>query len=112
LRVTKDGKPRRRCCTAQERHPRQRARARACCRASSRIGKLRLDLSRSDGADGDARSRCWSIGSGAIGIEFASRSIATLGAEVTVVEMMDRILPVEDDEISCLRPARRSRSRG
>ncbi|HOO81887.1 MAG TPA: dihydrolipoyl dehydrogenase [Alphaproteobacteria bacterium] len=39
------------------------------------------------------------IGSGAIGIEFAS-FFKTLGAEVTVVEMMDRIVPVEDAEIS------------
>ncbi len=39
------------------------------------------------------------IGSGAIGIEFASFYRA-LGAEVTVVEMLDRILPVEDEEIS------------
>ncbi|MEZ5774378.1 MAG: dihydrolipoyl dehydrogenase [Hyphomicrobiaceae bacterium] len=39
------------------------------------------------------------IGSGAIGIEFAS-FFRTLGAEVTVVEIMDRILPVEDEEIS------------
>jgi len=41
------------------------------------------------------------IGSGAIGIEFAS-FYRTLGAEVTVVEMLDRILPVEDAEISAL----------
>ena len=41
------------------------------------------------------------IGSGAIGIEFAS-FYKTLGAEVTVVEMQDRILPQEDDEISAL----------
>ncbi len=39
------------------------------------------------------------IGSGAIGIEFASFYRA-LGAEVTVVEMLDRILPAEDEEIS------------
>lgn len=39
------------------------------------------------------------VGSGAIGIEFAS-FYRTLGAEVTVVEVMDRILPVEDQEIS------------
>jgi dihydrolipoamide dehydrogenase len=38
-------------------------------------------------------------GSGAIGIEFAS-FYNTLGAETTVVEVMDRILPVEDAEIS------------
>jgi dihydrolipoamide dehydrogenase len=41
------------------------------------------------------------IGSGAIGIEFAS-FYRTLGAEVTVVEVMDRVLPVEDAEISAL----------
>lgn len=39
------------------------------------------------------------IGSGAIGIEFAS-FYSDMGADVTVVEMMDRILPVEDEEIS------------
>ncbi|GGZ37710.1 dihydrolipoyl dehydrogenase [Asticcacaulis endophyticus] len=39
------------------------------------------------------------IGSGAIGIEFASFYQA-LGTEVTVVEAMDRILPVEDHEVS------------
>jgi dihydrolipoamide dehydrogenase len=39
------------------------------------------------------------IGSGAIGIEFAS-FYANLGAAITVVEMLDRILPVEDAEIS------------
>ena len=39
------------------------------------------------------------IGSGAIGIEFAS-FYRTLGAEVTVVEVLPQILPVEDAEIS------------
>ena len=39
------------------------------------------------------------IGSGAIGIEFAS-FYNTLGSDTTVVEVMDRILPVEDAEIS------------
>ncbi len=39
------------------------------------------------------------IGSGAIGIEFAS-FFCTLGAATTVVEVMDRILPVEDAEVS------------
>ena len=39
------------------------------------------------------------IGSGAIGIEFAS-FYSDMGAKVTVVEMLDRILPVEDAEIS------------
>jgi len=41
------------------------------------------------------------VGSGAIGIEFAS-FYRTLGAEVTVVEVLERILPVEDAEISAL----------
>ncbi|HEY0525470.1 MAG TPA: dihydrolipoyl dehydrogenase [Stellaceae bacterium] len=39
------------------------------------------------------------VGSGAIGIEFAS-FYRNMGAEVTVVEVMDRVLPVEDEEIS------------
>ena len=39
------------------------------------------------------------IGSGAIGIEFAS-FYRTLGAEVTVVEVLPQILPVEDTEIA------------
>ncbi len=39
------------------------------------------------------------VGSGAIGIEFAS-FYNTLGADVTVVEVMDRVVPVEDEEIS------------
>jgi dihydrolipoamide dehydrogenase len=41
------------------------------------------------------------IGSGAIGIEFAS-FYRNLGVDVTVVEMLDRVLPVEDAEISTL----------
>jgi len=41
------------------------------------------------------------VGSGAIGIEFAS-FFRTLGSEVTVVEVLDRVLPVEDEEISQL----------
>jgi len=39
------------------------------------------------------------VGSGAIGIEFAS-FYRTLGAEVTVVELLPQILPVEDHEIA------------
>ncbi len=39
------------------------------------------------------------VGSGAIGMEFAS-FYSDLGAEVTVVEVLDRILPVEDADIS------------
>ena len=39
------------------------------------------------------------IGSGAIGVEFAS-FYSDMGAEVTIVEMLERILPVEDEEVS------------
>ncbi|BBF70422.1 dihydrolipoyl dehydrogenase [Sphingomonas bisphenolicum] len=39
------------------------------------------------------------IGSGAIGIEFAS-FYNDMGADVTVVEMMDRVVPVEDADVS------------
>src|ERR1700755_2819164 len=39
------------------------------------------------------------IGSGAIGIEFASFYL-NMGAQVTVVEVLPRVLPVEDEEIS------------
>ncbi len=41
------------------------------------------------------------VGSGAIGVEFAS-FYNDLGAAVTVVEIMDRVLPVEDSEISAM----------
>lgn len=41
------------------------------------------------------------VGSGAIGVEFAS-FYRTLGSEVTLVEVLDRILPLEDEEISAL----------
>lgn len=39
------------------------------------------------------------LGSGAVGVEFASL-FKTLGAEVAVVELMDRLLPLEDEEVS------------
>ncbi len=39
------------------------------------------------------------IGSGAIGVEFAS-FYSDLGADVTIVEMLPRILPVEDEDVS------------
>ena len=41
------------------------------------------------------------IGAGAIGVEFAS-FYNTLGAKVTLVEVMDQILPTEDSEIADL----------
>jgi dihydrolipoamide dehydrogenase len=44
-------------------------------------------------------SRLLVIGSGAIGIEFAS-FYNDMGADVTVVEMLDRIVPVEDADVS------------
>ncbi len=39
------------------------------------------------------------IGAGAVGVEFASM-FASFGTEVTLIEMLPRILPVEDEEIS------------
>jgi dihydrolipoamide dehydrogenase len=39
------------------------------------------------------------VGSGAIGVEFAS-FYSDMGAEVTIVEMLPRILPVEDEDVS------------
>ena len=39
------------------------------------------------------------VGSGAIGVEFAS-FYHDMGAEVTIVEVMDRIVPIEDEDIS------------
>ena len=44
-------------------------------------------------------SRLLVIGSGAIGVEFAS-FYNDMGADVTIVEMLPRILPVEDEEVS------------
>ena len=49
----------------------------------------------------DLPKRLLVVGSGAIGIEFAC-FYQTMGAQVTVVEVMDRILPVEDAEISTI----------
>ncbi|MHA1597662.1 MAG: dihydrolipoyl dehydrogenase [Alphaproteobacteria bacterium] len=49
----------------------------------------------------DVPKRLLVVGSGAIGIEFAS-FFNSLGSDVTVVEVMDRVLPVEDAEISGL----------
>jgi pyruvate/2-oxoglutarate dehydrogenase complex dihydrolipoamide dehydrogenase (E3) component len=51
------------------------------------------------------------MGSGAIGIEFASFYLS-MGADVTVVEMMPTIMPVEDPEISALARRNSWKSRG
>ena len=48
---------------------------------------------------GELPAKLLVIGSGAIGIEFAS-FYNDLGSEVTVVEMLDRIVPVEDADVS------------
>lgn len=47
----------------------------------------------------EAPSKLLVIGSGAIGVEFAS-FYSDMGIEVTIVEMLPRILPVEDEDIS------------
>ena len=80
----------------------RRAAARA---AGDRAGrKADLDLFRGDGADRMPKSLLV-VGSGAIGIEFAS-FYRTMGAEVTVVEVLPQILPVEDEEIARTRRKR------
>ena len=48
------------------------------------------------------------IGSGAIGVEFAS-FYNDMGADVTIVEMLPRILPVEDEEVSAFMEKRLSK---
>ena len=48
------------------------------------------------------------IGSGAIGVEFAS-FYHDMGAEVTILEMLPRILPVEDEEVSVFMEKRLSK---
>ena len=50
--------------------------------------------------EADAEKNCWVTGSGAIGIRICQLLQITLGADVTVDEVQDRILPVEDAEIS------------
>ena len=47
----------------------------------------------------DAPGHLVIVGAGAVGIEFAD-IYAAYGSKVTVVEMLDRILPVEDEEVS------------
>lgn len=49
----------------------------------------------------DQPKRLLIVGAGAIGIEFAYFYNA-FGTEVTIIEMLDRLLPIEDDEISKL----------
>jgi dihydrolipoamide dehydrogenase len=73
------------------------ARPRVLPRARARQ-EADLDLFRGDGAGGAAESLLV-VGSGAIGIEFAS-FYRTMGSDVTVVEVLPQILPVEDAEIS------------
>jgi dihydrolipoyl dehydrogenase len=46
-------------------------------------------------------ARLMIVGAGAIGLEFAE-IYATFGAKVTVVEMLDRVLPLEDEEVSAV----------
>ena len=47
----------------------------------------------------DAPGHLVVVGAGAVGIEFAD-IYAAYGSKVTVIEMLDRILPVEDEEVS------------
>ena len=88
-------------------HRHRRAAARAAGpRARQETG---VDLFRGHGAAEMPKSLLV-VGSGAIGIEFAS-FYRTLGAEVTVVEVLPQILPVEDARDRRPSRARASRSR-
>ena len=83
--------------SGQAHHRRDR---RAAARvAGPRADRTGLDLFRGDGRADKMPKSLLVIGSGAIGIEFAS-FYRTMGAEVTVVEVLPQILPVEDAEIA------------
>ena len=73
-------------------------RDRGCCRAWRPTASWCGPTSR-PWCPAPSPSRCWSSGSGAIGIEFASFFNA-MGSDVTVVEIVDQIMPVEDAEIA------------
>ena len=79
-------------------HHRDQARGRACCPASNRTRSWCGPTFEAMNPDKMPKSLLV-IGSGAIGVEFAS-FYRTLGAEVTVVEVLPQILPVEDAEIA------------
>ena len=86
------------------------ARGRACCRASSPTRSWCGPTSRRWCRRAMPKSLLV-IGSGAIGIEFAS-FFRTLGSEVTVVEVLPQILPVEDAEIAAFARKRFEREAG
>jgi dihydrolipoamide dehydrogenase len=102
-----EGRARRRAPTGQAHHRRDR---RAAARAAGLEpdGKLIWTYFEAMVPDEMPKSLLV-IGSGAIGIEFAS-FYRTMGAEVTVVEVLPQILPVEDAEIAAF-ARKRSRSR-
>ena len=74
------------------------ARKRACCRASSPTPSSSSPTSRSSNLTAVPKSLVI-IGAGAVGVEFAS-IFNRFGTEVTVIEMLPRIVPVEDEDIS------------
>ena len=86
----------------EEHHPGNRRASARRCRTSSPTASS-SGPTRRPWCPRRSRNRLLVIGSGAIGIEFAS-FYRDMGAEVTVVEVVDRILPVEDEEISAVRP--------
>ncbi len=54
---------------------------------------------RSDRPEGRSRSRSSIMGSGAVGVEFAS-IFRRFGSEVTIIELLPRLVPVEDEAVS------------
>jgi dihydrolipoamide dehydrogenase len=97
LKVTaKDGKDHR--AAGQERYRRRPAPAPATCPFAKADGN-RIWTYRHAMVPKEMPTNLSVIGSGAIGVEFAS-FYSDMGAKVTIVEMLDRILPVEDADIS------------
>ena len=96
LEVTKEGGWPRPCAPPTSSSP--RARGRGCCRGSNPTVR-RSGPTRRPWFPAVQPASLLVIGAGAIGMEFAS-FYADLGSAVTVVELLPRVLPVEDEEIS------------
>ena len=71
--------------------------AQACCRAGA--GRPHPDQHRDLLSLNAIPKSLVVIGSGAVGVEFAS-IFKSFGAEVTMIEMLQRIVPVEDEDVS------------
>ena len=95
LKVTKDGKT----TELQAKHIIVATGARARDLPFAKADGKRIWTYRHAMVPAEMPTRLLVIGSGAIGVEFAS-FYSDMGAKVTIVEMLDRILPVEDADVS------------